>query len=97
MKYIESMQNTRVKQWKKLLGKKERDKSRKFLVEGFHLVEEALKNGLVEDIILKEGTDLPVKWDVELADLFTVHNEVFAALADTNTPQGIIAVCQSFE
>ena len=68
------MQNARVKQWKKLLGKKERDKSRKFLVEGFHLVEEALKNGLVEDVILKEGTDLPLKWNLESADLFTVHN-----------------------
>ena len=93
MKYIESMQNARVKQWKKLLGKKERDKSRKFLVEGFHLVEEALKNGLVEDIILKEGTDLPLTWNLESSDLFTVHNDVFAALADTDTPQGIIAVC----
>ncbi|MEI2471528.1 RNA methyltransferase, partial [Peribacillus frigoritolerans] len=36
MKYIESVKNPQVKQWKKLLTKKERDKTGKYLVEGFH-------------------------------------------------------------
>jgi TrmH family RNA methyltransferase len=94
LKYIESMQNARVKQWKKLLTKKDRDKSGLFLVEGFHLVEEALTHGLVEELILKEGTDLPLKWDLGAIELFTVHKEIFKAIADTDTPQGIAAVCR---
>ena len=94
MKYIESMQNARVKQWKKLLTKKDRDKSGLFLVEGFHLVEEALANGLVDEVILKEDTDLPLKWDLSAINLFTVHKDIFKAIADTDTPQGIAAVCR---
>ena len=94
MKYIESIQNARVKQWKKLLTKKERDKSGLFLVEGFHLVEEALKHGLVDELILKEGTDLPLSWEIGAIDLYTVHKDIFKAIADTDTPQGIAAVCK---
>lgn len=94
MKYIESMQNARVKQWKKLLTKKDRDKSGLFLVEGFHLVEEALAHGLVEEMIIKEGTDLPQKWEVGDINLFSVHKDIFDAIADTDTPQGIAAVCK---
>ncbi|KPD01467.1 hypothetical protein LR69_00082 [Geobacillus sp. BCO2] len=43
MKRIESPKNARVKQWKKLLTKKGRDETGLFLLEGFHLVEEAIK------------------------------------------------------
>ena len=44
MKRIESTQNALVKYWKKLATtRKERERSGEFLVEGFHLVEEALK------------------------------------------------------
>ena len=45
MKRIESPQNSLVKYWKKLATtRKERDRSGEFLIEGFHLVEEAIKN-----------------------------------------------------
>lgn len=44
MKRIESTQNALVKYWKKLATtRKERERSGEFIVEGFHLVEEALK------------------------------------------------------
>ena len=43
LKYIESVKNPKVKAWKKLLTKKEREQTGKYLIEGFHLVEEALK------------------------------------------------------
>lgn len=52
MKNIDSVQNPRVKQWKKLQTKKERDKKGLFFVEGFHLVEEALKAGVVTELIV---------------------------------------------
>ena len=44
MKRIESTQNALVKHWKKLVTlRKEREKTKEFIIEGFHLVEEALK------------------------------------------------------
>ncbi|MDF2536863.1 MAG: methyltransferase, partial [Bacillales bacterium] len=59
MQFIESIQNQRVKHWKKLLTKKERESSQQFMVEGFHLVEEAMMAGVVEDIILGDGVEPP--------------------------------------
>lgn len=93
MKYIESMQNPQVKQWKKLLTKKERDKTGTFLVEGFHLVEEALKADVVLNIILDGGTEIPQRLDYGSTPIVTVTPEIFRELCDTETPQGILAVC----
>lgn len=93
MKYIQSMQNPQVKQWKKLLTKKERDKTFTYLVEGFHLVEEALKAEAVIQIILSEGTEVPQRLDYGSTPIVTVTPEIFRELSDTETPQGILAVC----
>ncbi len=62
MKRIESTQNALVKHWKKLVtSKKDRDKSEEFIVEGFHLVEEALKmEGTILHLIIREDLELPV-------------------------------------
>lgn len=95
MKHIQSSQNPQVKQWKKLLTKKERDKSGTFLVEGFHLVEEALKvKEQVIDIIVSEKVGLPPGWDTGSANVTLVTEEISNALSDTETPQGIYAICR---
>lgn len=94
MKYIQSDKNPQVKQWKKLLTRKERDKSGTFLVEGFHLVEEALKRKEdVEEIILSEKTEMPLNWDYGAIPVTVVTDEISRQLADTETTQGIFAVC----
>ena len=59
MKYIESVKNPKVKAWKKLLTKKERDISGKYLIEGFHLVEEALKEQIVLEVIINQDMEMP--------------------------------------
>lgn len=87
---IRSLQNPKVKQYAKLMQqKKERERSGRFIVEGEHLVFEALAHGLVEEILVLEGKhyllDRPV---VE------VSREVMNRICDTKTPQGIIACCQ---
>lgn len=98
MKKIDSLQNPRVKQWKKLQTKKERDKSGLFLVEGFHLAEEALRaQDTVRELIISENTDLPVKWDVGSAELYIVSEAIMKTLSETETPQGILAVCEKHE
>lgn len=48
---ITSIHNDNVKYWVSLKNKKIRDKERKFIVEGDHLIEEARKNNLIEYII----------------------------------------------
>ncbi|MEO2074687.1 MAG: RNA methyltransferase [Bacillus sp. (in: firmicutes)] len=95
MKHIESVNNPKVKQWKKLLTKKERDKTESFIVEGFHLVEEALKQGeQVLEIIVSEKVGLPPRWDVHSTPVTLVTEEISDLLTETEAPQGIYAVCR---
>lgn len=98
MKHIQSINNPQVKQWKKLLTKKERDKSGTFIVEGFHLVEEALKEQeQVIEIIVSEQVGLPPGWDTGSAHVTLVTEEISNTLSDTEAPQGIYAVCRQVE
>lgn len=95
MKNIQSVNNPQIKQWKKLLTKKERDKSKTFLVEGFHLVEEALKqSNQVLEIIVSEQVDLPPRWDSGSIPITSITKEISNILSDTEAPQGIYAVCR---
>ena len=98
MKYIQSEKNPQVKIWKKLQTRKERDKSGTFLVEGFHLVEEALKREeVVEEIILSEKTEMPPSWDYGDIPITVVTEEISKLLAETETTQGIFAICRQFK
>lgn len=93
LKHIQSAKNPKVKEWKKLLARKERDKSGTFLVEGFHLVEEALKANQIAEIIISENKNMPPGWDYGDIPVTMVTDEIIGLLADTETPQGIFAVC----
>lgn len=98
MKYVQSLQNPKVKQWKKLLNKKERDRSETFLVEGFHLVEEALKQqDQVLEIIVSEKTGVPSRLDAGSTPITLVTEEISNSLSETEAPQGIYAVCRQTE
>ena len=48
---ITSLQNEHVKYWYSLREKKVRDKERRFLIEGDHLISEAKKQNLVIETI----------------------------------------------
>ena len=52
---ITSKTNSKVKQWVRYQQKKYRDEDQCFLIEGEHLIEEALKTGLVEYIMVRDG------------------------------------------
>lgn len=52
---INSLNNDRVKAWAKLNSKKNRDETGLFIIEGDHLVSEAIKSNCVKEIILLEG------------------------------------------
>ncbi|MDE3839853.1 RNA methyltransferase [Bacillus methanolicus] len=94
MKHIHSVQNPQVKQWKKLLTKKERDKTGTFLVEGHHLVEEALKAGSVVNLIMNEKAELLSRLNYGSIPVTMVTDEIFNTLTETETPQGVLAVCR---
>lgn len=96
MKRIESTQNALVKHWKKLvLSKKDRDKAEEFIVEGFHLVEEALKSDeTVVHLIVTEGIDLPANWDTKNVQLIEITKAVAKELIETEQSQGVFAHCR---
>ncbi|WP_081707518.1 TrmH family RNA methyltransferase [Bacillus massiliigorillae] len=93
MKFIQSVQNEKVKEWKKLTAKKGRDKAGQFIVEGFHLVEEALKKDYVSVLIVDEHIEIPHGWNVDNQEIYHVSSAVAKALAETETTQGIFAIC----
>lgn len=98
MKYIQSINNAKVKQWRKLLTKKERDRTGMFLIEGFHLVEEALKiPERIVELIVSDEVDIPRNWNIDNVSLTMVSEEVLKQLVDTETPQGVLAVCQQLQ
>lgn len=97
MKRIESNKNPQIKQWKKLHTKKERDKSRTFMIEGFHLVEEALKSDVViQELIISETTDIPSGWNVDDLSITIVTEKIMQEISDTDTSQGVAAVCEQY-
>ncbi|QSS99180.1 RNA methyltransferase [Pontibacillus sp. ALD_SL1] len=90
---IESIQNPSVKRWKKLQRKRTRDQEQAFLVEGFHLVEEALQSQWnVLELIIREDIEIQNEWqDYKYT---YVASQVFNEITETEQPQGIAAVVQ---
>lgn len=57
---IQSAQNARVKEWAQLAERKHRDRQGKYIVEGVHLVQEALRHGAkVETVLVADDRPLP--------------------------------------
>lgn len=83
---ITSTTNNTIKKLIKLKQKKYRDETGNYLIEGEHLVAEALKAKQVKLLISTKPivSELPV---------IEVSNEVMARLAFTKTPQSIMAQC----
>jgi len=98
MEYIQSTKNSRVKEWKKLLTKKERDLTGRYIIEGEHLIEEALKTNDVIEIILQENIQIPDSWMFrDMPSITTITADISKIISDTKTPQGIFAICRKKE
>ena len=83
-----SIENEHIKEIKKLNNKKYRDLNGKFIIEGKHLVEEAIKNNLVEEILLLEGHN--EKYDVKTN---YVNGKVMKYITELDNPSKIIGIC----
>ncbi len=85
MEIIRSKANHLVKQVKKLQQKKYRTSS--YLIEGWHLLEEALAAN-IEHILVSEEH---VHRVAGLSNVTVVSSDIMQDLADSRTPQGVVA------
>lgn len=93
MEKIVSKKNERVKAWKKLHTKKERDTSASYLIEGFHLISEALQYGApVQEMMISQEVKDELYPDYPQENMVLISKEIAAYLSDTESPQGIFAV-----
>ncbi len=90
MKEITSVNNSYIKELMKLKQKKYRDEEKRFLVEGYHLVEMA--KGCLEIVLVTKKEDVN-KYGNGIQYIL-VKDEIIKKLSDTKTPQGIIGVCK---
>jgi TrmH family RNA methyltransferase len=83
---------------RRLLRRRERDETRRFLVEGPQAVREALRAGAVRELF---GTPEALARHTDLAGraerVSPVTDAGLAALAETVAPQGLVAVCTAVD
>ena len=89
MNVITSLDNDKVKMFKKLQKKKYRDEYNLFIVEGEHLALEAFRAGVIEELILEEGTDLPFP-----SPYAYYSKEVICKISALETPSSVMALCR---
>ncbi|WNR45537.1 TrmH family RNA methyltransferase [Paenibacillus roseipurpureus] len=93
---IMSVQNARVKDWAQLLERRGREKQGKYIIEGYHLIEEALKAGAGVEVILflleKGYPTALASLAGEAVEWVGVSAAVLAKCSDAQTPQGVVAI-----
>lgn len=100
MIYIESKDNKLYKTIKKLKEKKFRIKEGKFILEGFRIIEEAVKAKInIEYIFITEDNLTNLKetdfWGYINEDkIIVISKNLFLSLSSTESPQGILAVAK---
>ena len=57
--------NKKIKEYAKLIQKKERDKTNLFLVEGEHMVKEAFNANALQELFILEGLECPIEFNYE--------------------------------
>lgn len=86
---IESVQNEKIKYYRKLREIKYIKEYKEFIVEGEHLVEESIKNGYAKEIIILSGKD----YNTDLPKI-VVSDNVLKSISLLKTPQYVMALCK---
>lgn len=104
---ITSIQNNKVKSWVQLKERKHRNREGLFIVEGIHLVQEALRSGLQVDVVaydLEKGIPQELESFHNHAEnasplgrgnnteWIAVTDAIIRKCSDTETPQPVIAI-----
>ena len=88
METILSTKNERVKNWKKLQTKKGREQAGAYLIEGIHLIDEAIKNqASISELIISEDKQLNLDIDYPVEKQILVSAEISKQLSETETSQ----------
>lgn len=87
---ITSVNNQLIKDMAKLHQKKYRDELGLFLIEGYHLYEEALKMDVIKTIFTTDDI-------IQGHNVIHVSHSVLSKLAKTNNPQKIVCVCEKLK
>ncbi|AYW48836.1 RNA methyltransferase [Tetragenococcus osmophilus] len=97
MREIQAAKNNKIKALKKLHQRKYRNQSEDYLLEGYHLIEEAAKaHAEIKEIFLdKRGLRLWQEWvENHQFTYYLLSDEAMKALSEQPAPQGIIALVQ---
>ena len=102
---ITSAENTRIKYFKRLVRRRFRETEGKFIIEGVRFVEEALASAMSVETVIFSSKLLQNERGKELLDniansdipLLEVTEAIMESLADTATPQGVLAVVKTVE
>lgn len=100
MKEILSSKNELIKKVAKLHRRKDRMKEKLYIMEGFHLIEEAYRQGAQMEylFVTKKAYQQYFDFFKELSDqMILVSDEVMTKISDLPTPQGILAVLKMNE
>jgi len=93
MEKINSLQNAHVKAWKKLQTKKGRKQQEQYLLDGWHLVNEAVKAKVPIKTLLITAKQLETEPDLtRFPAVIEISEEVASHISATVTPQGVFAV-----
>ncbi|MBO8169475.1 MAG: RNA methyltransferase [Thermoanaerobacteraceae bacterium] len=96
MQRITSFQNEKIKEINSLHRKKYRQQKGLYFVEGQRMVEEALQFASVRTVVISEEFADKKYWEMQLqpagTEILMVPEKLFKKLADTENPQGILAV-----
>lgn len=90
MKEIASINNEYIKSLIKLKEKKYRTEQKKFLIEGFHLVNEAYNTHCLETILVVDDSIQNQYQDITI---IKVSYNILKKLSTTTSPQEIIGIC----
>lgn len=98
MQQLTSINNQQVKKWKKLHKRKERPKQNAYLIEGFHLVEEAFQHQIdqvnklmIREDLLEDEWVLNASKIIPAQNIFVITKEIASHISATETNQGVFA------
>lgn len=85
---ITSLENEKVKKYRKLQSKKYREEYKEYIIEGEHLVLEAYKKGVLKELILREDSTF-------FLDCPTVYftKEIMDKISTMDTSSSIMGLC----
>jgi RNA methyltransferase, TrmH family len=98
---IISESNEKVKSLLRLYQKREREKEGKFILEGYRIIDQAIRAGVLIDSIYltpvfadsKEGRSVIMRFN-KFHSVILLKEDLLKKIADTENPQGLIAIVE---